>query len=517
MKNYLNMKNKLFIRTLPYFIFVCCTVILCTQKPALCAFNDQLSIEKAQSLLNQGKYFEALGKYQEIATYSENENTKASALFFIGRTYSLYLDQYDTALKQFYKILKKYPDSQAASDALFSSGMVFFEQKKYEKAYKAFALYLKKYPNGIRMQSAEVWADTSKSMMGKPKTSKPPPSQKLSITNLTVRVLVEKTTDKITIESERNITVETVFSRKLLYSGTGPVILSKTGTNLVINGKKTDASDCRIKTDDKIIKLNKSRYRGYFTITAESYALLAVNHINIEKYLYGVVPREMPSSWSRNALMAQAVAARTYALHIKEKSKDKPYDVVATVSSQVYGGYDGEKSESNAAVDATTGQVMTYNDKLIVAYFHSNSGGYTESPQNVWTAEVPYLEGVPDKYCNNTPGKNWEYFLSYKEARSKLSNSGITTGNISKLQVDGKSESGRALKIKVVNDKGVSTLSSNNFRIKIGGTKIKSTHFQTIPNSSGVLFKGKGYGHGVGMSQWGAYEMAKAAMTTRIF
>lgn len=507
------MKKKPFMYQIPYFIFICCTVLLFAQKPAICALNDNLAIEKAQVLLNQGKYLEALGKYQEIVAYSEDQNIKARALFFIGRTYSLYLDQYDLALKQFYNVLKNYPDSQAAPDALFSSGMVFFEKEDYQKAYKCFTLYLKKYPNAVRRQSAAVWADSAKSMMEKPKVSKSSPSHKLPVTDTVIRVLVAKTTHKITIESKKNIIVKNIFSGKMLYSGWGPIIFTKNGEKLVINGEKTSVTNCSVETDNMTIRLNGCQYRGTILITSETDGLFAVNHIQIEHYLYGVVPKEMPHTWSRHALMAQTVAARTYALYIKEKSKDKSFDVEATVSSQVYGGYDAEKPETNKAVDATIGQIMTHDGRLIVAYFHSNSGGHTEDPQNVWRAEVPYLRGVPDQFSNNVPGNNWEYFLSYKEAKNRLSESGLNIGNISRLQVDGKSGSGRVLKIRVVNDNGISTLTSNNFRIKIGGTKLKSTLFKTIPNSSGVFFKGKGYGHGVGMSQWGAYRMAQDGAT----
>ena len=129
--------------------------------------------------------------------------------------------------------------------------------------------------------------------------------------------------------------------------------------------------------------------------------------MGIEKYLYGVVPREMPDSWAEQALMAQAVAARTYALYVKEKSVHPDYDLEATTASQVYGGIRAESQRSTRAVNATRGQVMTHDGKLIVAYFHSDSGGHTEDPSNVWNTDtIPYLCGVPERLNQQPHVKN---------------------------------------------------------------------------------------------------------------
>ena len=123
-------------------------------------------------------------------------------------------------------------------------------------------------------------------------------------------------------------------------------------------------------------------YRGTLEIRKESgTALTVVNSLPLEQYLYGVIPREMPAGWAPEALKAQAIAARTYALYTKSSGKYQSlgYDLVATDESQVYGGVDGEDPRSNAAVDQTKSQVALYNGKIIAAYFHASSGGYTEN------------------------------------------------------------------------------------------------------------------------------------------
>jgi len=206
--------------------------------------------------------------------------------------------------------------------------------------------------------------------------------------------------------------------------------------------------------------------------------------------------------------MAQAVAARTYALYIQSKSKDKPYDVVSTTSSQVYGGYNAEAPRSTSAVDRTRGQVITHKGKLIVAYFHSSSGGHTEDAKNVWSADMPYLKGTPDRFSEHNPGSTWDCMVRYEDLSDRLNRYGLDVGNVRTLEKIGETRSGRALKFRVISDKGSYELGSNAFRMKVGATTLKSTLVGIEIDGSGIRIKGKGYGHGVGMSQWGARQMA---------
>ncbi|MBU4186420.1 MAG: SpoIID/LytB domain-containing protein [Proteobacteria bacterium] len=490
------------------FLGLLCLFFLCMEKAAVGAYNDAQGFKTAAEFLNRGMYLEAVGTYQEIAVYSDNFNNRAQALLFMGTTYSLYLDQYDAALKEFENVMKVYPGSPAAEDALLNSGMVLYEKGEFKKAYEFFKQYMAKYPNGMRIQSAEVWADSSKSQTDTVKTETPP-VYKTHIADTTIRVLIKERAEKITVNSEKNITVSGSFSGKRVYYGSGPVTFTKKENCIVVNGRKSNSELCRVESDGTTVTLDSRRCRGFFTISTDSEGLCAINHIPVEEYLYGVVPKEMPYNWAKEALMAQAVAARTYALYIKDKSADKHYDVEATTASQVYGGYDVETPESNLAVDETRGQVITYDGRLIVAYFHSNSGGHTEDSKNVWTADLPYLKGISDSFSANIPNGEWSFFVSYNDMQNRLNKYGLNIGKIKKLNPAGESRSGRTLKVIVVSDKGTSELTSNNFRIKIGATSLKSALFQIKPDAHGVRLKGKGYGHGVGMSQWGANMMAQ--------
>jgi len=150
----------------------------------------------------------------------------------------------------------------------------------------------------------------------------------------------------------------------------------------------------------------KKAYRGTFTVTSDGKDLTLVNTLPLEQYLYAVVPSEMPKTWPAEALKAQAVAARSYAL--AQRKTTGPFDVYPDTRSQVYGGVTSEAPAAAAAVDATSGEVLTYEGKIAKTYFFSSSGGRTASSADVWKgAPVPYLASVSDPYDTASPYHNW--------------------------------------------------------------------------------------------------------------
>ncbi len=155
------------------------------------------------------------------------------------------------------------------------------------------------------------------------------------------------------------------------------------------------------------LALGGKPYRGQLRAIATGKTLEAVNVVSLESYLYGVVPSEMPYIWSVDALEAQAVVARSYALATRKQTGD--FDVYGDVRSQVYGGIAAEHFESNAAVDKTRRQVLLYNGKVATTFFFSTSGGRTAAIQDAWarSAPVPYLVSVSDPYDTISPWHNW--------------------------------------------------------------------------------------------------------------
>ncbi len=473
------------------------------------SFNTEYFFQKARIFMSEGKYLEAMGFYQTIADTSADPEEKAQALLMIGVSYAFYLDQPDKALQYFDYICQAYSTTSAAAEALFRKGVVFYKEEKYPEAYQFFTDYLAVFPDGRQRQSATVWAESALNLAAADTRSRPLRRSRIPYSPHTlIRVLLAEDQKTVIISAVGGLKIDGLPLQQSERETVGKVVFSASGGTLLVNGRDLDRDCCRVSAPERYLRLHNTRYRGYFTVSANGRRLSVINQVPLEHYLYGVVSREVPCDWPMQALMAQAVAARTYALYMKHCREENAYDVAATTASQVYGGYDAEKFRTTLAVDKTCGEIMTHNGGLVVAYFHSNSGGYTENPLYVWGVEVPYLRAQPDQFSINSSGDSWQYFLSYADARQKLQDYGFNSGRIKRFQFEEKTCSGRFGKVRVVSDKGNRTINSNQFRLAIGATRLKSTCFQPESNETGVLFTGQGYGHGVGMSQWGARKMA---------
>ena len=160
------------------------------------------------------------------------------------------------------------------------------------------------------------------------------------------------------------------------------------------------SSDLRDGGAQGLLLLQGQPYRGRLQLSRQGQGVQAVNHVSLESYLAGVVGSEMPASWPLAALRAQAVAARTYAL--AQRRPEAPFDLKATVASQVYRGVVAETDSTREAVASTRGQVLMYDGTLINAVFHSSSGGSTENSGEIWNRQLPYLVSVPD-YDRDSP------------------------------------------------------------------------------------------------------------------
>lgn len=467
--------------------------------------------EIASDLLNNGLYPEAIGAYQNIVDNSKHAGDRARALLFIANTYRLYLNQYDSALNLYQRVIRQYPNALAAEDALYNTGVVLYEQGKFDGAHSIFLKFIKRFPLSMRKKSAELWGNSAALLAGTgPALHKP--SDRLNPVDTQIRVLVKENAKSIRIAGS-TITVSDLLSGHVLFSGGGPFVFTQADNHLAVNGRAAGVSGCRIQSADGMLQLDASRFRGYVTISAGGDGLSVINHVPLEQYLYGVIPKEMSCDWESEALKAQTVASRTYALYVKSKSFQKAYDVTATTASQVYGGLDAESPATNAAVDATRGQVLIHEGELIIACFHADSGGYTEDAEKVWTVEFPYLKGVPDTYSCSTDDSQWQYFITYADLSRKLSAYGLEAGRRVRIIPGERSASGRVITVKIITDDRRMEFTGNNFRIMAGPTKLRSTLFEMLPSEKGILFMGRGYGHGVGMSQWGAEQMARAGFS----
>jgi len=241
-------------------------------------------------------------------------------------------------------------------------------------------------------------------------------------------------------------------------------------------------------------------YRGKTQLVPTGNGITTINHVDIEQYLPSVVGAEMIPSWPQEALKAQAVAARSYALHERSKSKSPLYDLGGTTSYQVYKGITSETNTTQAAVSATTGQVMTYNGSIILAAFHASSGGHTENVEDVWIEPLPYLRGVVD-YDQGTPSYQWTETFSSSDLGRKISG----VGNVTAIAPLKTTRNGRIESIQVRGTEGTRTMTGDAFRRALN---LKSALVTPVPTAGGFQLNGKGFGHGIGMSQWGAFNLA---------
>ena len=305
------------------------------------------------------------------------------------------------------------------------------------------------------------------------------------------------------------------------------------------------------------IKINNKRYRGYLTFDIVDKQLAAINNVGLEEYLYGVVPREMPSTFSYEALKAQAVAARSYAVCSVTRNKDKSFDLYDTVSSQVYGGFDAERDNVRKAVDETRGQILLSEGKVVNATYSSSNGGYTADANDVWGAKYKYLISKEDKYSINEPNYNWNFQINANDLINGLKKQGISINSINQIYVKENNNSKRVKTVAIMDGNKEVLVDNNKFKNAIGANKFKSSMYtieasgvstatQAPENDSDrevtVLFEdgvavfisseasekaspspvisadakikiaGHGWGHGVGLSQWGANNMAKAGL-----
>jgi len=304
--------------------------------------------------------------------------------------------------------------------------------------------------------------------------------------------------------------------------------------------------------------------------------MTAVNIVALDDYLYSVVASEIYASWPAEAIKAQSVAARTFAVFYKEiarKFPNDPFDLDDTVSSQVYKGYSVEDERVNLAVDGTSGEMIYFDGSVIPAYFFASSGGRTENSEDVWSGTVPYLKSVADIYETEPEKDPWTKTLTPSEIQSALAKKGVNVGTVTDVEVMGYTEAGRALTLRITGSQGSYDLEKETMRYWLGinsrkfivlkegyspdyshpvvsnseeinsisytnsyvidgsgaVVKVLGDHDQVIvmgteniinqPMISGqpgvFILAGEGWGHGAGMSQAGAKGMAKEGFSYR--
>ncbi|MBE9110017.1 SpoIID/LytB domain-containing protein [Nodosilinea sp. LEGE 07298] len=248
------------------------------------------------------------------------------------------------------------------------------------------------------------------------------------------------------------------------------------------------------------IFINDKWYRGRVLVVPTDGKVTAVNWVDIEAYLYGVVGSEMPASWPQEALKSQAVAARSYAMYRRDRTQNDLFDVGGTTAHQVYKGLAAETPSVQAAVNATQGQVLTYGGRVIEAVFHSASGGHTENSEDIWQRASPYLRGVAD-FDQDAPVFRWSETFSAQQIEQRIT--GI--GRLQSVATERATPRGRIVSVRLQGSQGSRTLTGTELRQALG---LRSTLCSISVAGNTIRVDGRGYGHGLGMSQWGARGLA---------
>jgi len=262
------------------------------------------------------------------------------------------------------------------------------------------------------------------------------------------------------------------------------------------------------------IRLGGNLYKGDILIRAAADGKLdIIEYLSLEEYLCGVLPSEMSADWPLEALKAQAVASRTYALKFINPARD--YDVTNGVEMQVYNGTNKQNSRIIEAVNSTRGEVLKYKGKLLTAFFHACCGGHTASVKSAWGEDViKPLYGVPDPFCSPSRHYRWEFYLSSSDLLKFIQLLGSTALKIKSMRIHQKDRSGRAVSFKFTTDSGSKVVQTTELRKRFGTFEFRSTYVTGItPVKSGYEVSGRGWGHGVGMCQEGAKYMAQKGRT----
>lgn len=265
---------------------------------------------------------------------------------------------------------------------------------------------------------------------------------------------------------------------------------------------------------DALIRLNGKPFPGFIRLEPAAGGVAVVNHVDLERYLEGVLGAEMPPQWPLEALKAQAVAARTYALQSALSRNGRNWDLMSTVEDQVYSS-STPKPSVIAAVRQTRGEVLLHAGQIFPAFFHSTCGGLTESPSRALGKKgLEFLRGVTCRYCRPSPHYRWQFSISAEELGERLTRSGNGIGTIREV-IQTETGPRDQPQVLIAGQDGHKMFTMVDFRRFIGRMDVKSGHFECRKSGDEFVFTGSGLGHGAGMCQWGAKGMASEGHTYR--
>lgn len=336
-----------------------------------------------------------------------------------------------------------------------------------------------------------------------------------------VRVAILQDAPSLYVRVKGKFEIYDPLTKRLIYKGKGMRKQLVKGYPNKINFSNINTNLSRIQIlplNGSSIYVNNRAFRGKINlIRKDNKRILVVNELGVEDYVRGILCHEVAPWWPMASLKAQAVVARTYALYQKQFTKNKDFDLTNDIYSQVYGGKSSERWRTNRAVDLTKREILTFEGGLFSAYYHAACGGSTEDASLLWNIDIAPLKGRVCNFCANSPHFKWDTDISLKEIGRRLNEKGYKIANISELIIISRDTSGRVIELQIKGqDKTLGQASSSQIKISakdfrqiLGPNLIRSTNFTLSIASGEVNFEGLGWGHGVGLCQWGMYSMAQ--------
>jgi stage II sporulation protein D len=322
--------------------------------------------------------------------------------------------------------------------------------------------------------------------------------------------LVSSQAKEAVISVTGTFTLRDPDTRKVFYTGADSAVTINCNRISLPEGKVFSQKKCLVEADNPDgLVLNGRGFRGVLFFAVSASGLRIINSVELEDYIKGIAVRETSHYWPEEALRAQAVVFRTYAVYSMRQFAKRDYDVAADTSSQVYGGRPAERYRITDAVDQTKGEVLMFGNEVLPAFFHSTCGGATAAATQVTDNEVPGIGAVVCGYCKRSPYWMWELALKKKEIETALRKKGFSIAAIADVRVLSVDSYGRASLVKITTASGPVIVKARDLRASIGPERFKSTLFSVRDDGDRAVFTGRGWGHGVGLCQWGAYEMAK--------
>ncbi|MCD4783023.1 MAG: SpoIID/LytB domain-containing protein [Candidatus Eremiobacteraeota bacterium] len=366
---------------------------------------------------------------------------------------------------------------------------------------------------------------------------------------VTVRVALLHNQYAVKISNSNGLTAKDAYELKKITKSPKNIVVKVYKGKIYVNKIQTNSKFVYIvsKNIHHTTYLNGVPYRGYYLVGFNNRGRLQViNYVSLEDYIAGVLGGEVSSRWPAESLKTQAVAARTYVMYKLTQSKDKVYDVVNDTGDQMYIGVRGESAKFRRVVKQTSSQILTRGGNVICTYYHSNCGGGTSDSWNVFKKDRGGLTGVKCPYCAGAPNSSWGKTLYTDTIRYRLKKNGYNIGKIFSMKPYSKGKLKRIIYLEIKHSYGTSYVFASEFRRIMGYRTIKSTKFDVYPKryityrhtkkiavsrggvaltSSAIggtfrsaskklqvptyfYFSGAGWGHGVGMCQWGARGMA---------